>query len=161
MTSYFGKYRGKVENNVDPHQRGRLQVSVPAVTGEGKLNWALPCTPYGGDGVGLWAIPPVGASVWVEYEGGDSGRPIWTGCFWEDGQAPASPAVPEVVMLKTATCMLTLNDAPGAGGITIETSAGMKISLNAQGVEITDGAGGTISLQGPRVTINDGALEVL
>ena len=34
MTQFFGKYRGKVENNVDPLQQGRVQVSVPAVLGE-------------------------------------------------------------------------------------------------------------------------------
>jgi hypothetical protein len=35
MTQFFGKYRGKVANNLDPMQQGRIQVSVPAVLGEG------------------------------------------------------------------------------------------------------------------------------
>ena len=33
MSEFFGKYRGKVENNVDPLQLGRVQVSCPAVLG--------------------------------------------------------------------------------------------------------------------------------
>ena len=28
------------------------------------------------------AIPPIGANVWVEYEGGDPNYPVWVGCFW-------------------------------------------------------------------------------
>jgi uncharacterized protein involved in type VI secretion and phage assembly len=81
MTQFFGKYRGKVKNNVDPMQQGRIHVSVPAVLGEGSLSWAMPCVPYAGSQVGFFAIPPVDANVWVEF-GGDPDAPIWSGCFW-------------------------------------------------------------------------------
>ena len=160
MTQYYGKYRGKVENNLDPEGRGRIMVSVPAVTGSGTLNWAMPAVPFAGSGVGLWAIPPTGANVWVEYEGGNPDYPIWSGCFWGIGEAPATPAVPQVVVLKTQTCTLTLSDLPGVGGVTIETATGMRIKMSATGLEITDGMGATISLEGPKVTVNNGALEV-
>lgn len=161
MTLYLAKYRGKVEQNIDPMQLGRLLVSVQAVTGSGKLNWAMPSVPYAGDGVGLWAIPPKGANVWVEYEGGDADRPIWTGCFWEAGQVPASPALAEQVVLKTKTCTLTLSDLPGAlAGVTIETKAGMKITMTPNGLQIDDGSGATIVMKGPKITFNNGALEV-
>ncbi|MCB1831203.1 MAG: baseplate assembly protein, partial [Gammaproteobacteria bacterium] len=69
MTQFFGKYRGSVENNVDPQMMGRIQVSVPAVLGDGTLSWAMPCVPYAGPGVGLFTLPPNGANVWVEFEG--------------------------------------------------------------------------------------------
>ena len=36
MSEFYGKYRGKVENNVDPMMLGRIQVSVPAVLGGGE-----------------------------------------------------------------------------------------------------------------------------
>lgn len=160
MTQYFGKYRGKVEKNIDPQQQGRIMVSVAAVTGSGTLNWAMPSLPFAGRGVGFWAIPPVGANVWVEYEGGDPDHPIWSGCFWDIGEAPATPAVAQLVVLKTQTCTLTLSDLPVVGGVTIETKAGLKITLSATGLEITDGQGATIQMQGPRVTVNNGALEV-
>ena len=35
MSRFYGKYRGKVKNNLDPMQQGRIQVGVPAVLGEG------------------------------------------------------------------------------------------------------------------------------
>ena len=81
---HYGKYRGQVASNADPANRGRLQVSVPALLGD-QLVWAMPCAPYAGNGVGLFALPPVGTGVWVEFEGGDLDYPIWSGCFWADG----------------------------------------------------------------------------
>jgi hypothetical protein len=160
MSQFFGKYRGKVENNLDPLQQGRLQVSVPAVLGDGRSSWAMPCVPYAGSGVGFFAIPPNGANVWVEFEAGNPDYPIWAGCFWGSGEVPASPVVPQMKVLKTDTCTLTLSDLPGVGGVTIETATGMKISLTPTGLEINNGQGGTIKLTGPQVSVNNGALEV-
>ena len=91
---YYGKYRGKVENNIDPLLLGRLQVSVPGVLGErpAELGDAVRRrTP--GTGVGFFAVPPIGANVWVEFEGGDPDYPIWSGCFWGDAaRCRRSPA---------------------------------------------------------------------
>jgi uncharacterized protein involved in type VI secretion and phage assembly len=161
MSQFFGKYRGKVENNIDPLQQGRLQVSVPAVLGEGRMSWAMPSVPFAGPGVGFFAIPPVGANLWVEFEGGDPDYPIWSGCFWGLGEAPALPALAEMKVLKTSSGTITINDLPGVGGISIETTMGMKITINMMGIEITNGQGASIKLMGPQVSINDSALEVI
>jgi hypothetical protein len=144
VTRFFGKYRGTVANNVDPLQQGRLQVRCPAVLGEEQQSWALPSTPYCGPGVGFFALPPTGANVWVEFEGGDPDYPIWTGCFWGPGEAPALPATPQVKIFKTEGMTLTINDAPEAGGVTIEVSPPivatlLKISLTGSGIELTSG----------------------
>jgi len=160
MSQFFGKYRGKVENNIDPLQLGRVQVSVPAVLGEGRMSWAMPCVPLAGNGVGLFLVPPTGANVWVEFEGGNPDYPIWSGCFWGPGEVPASPAVAEMKVWKTATATITVNDLPWIGGVTIETTTGAKIAITATGIEITNGQGATIKLTGPQITLNDGALEV-
>ena len=159
--AYYGKYRGKVENNLDPLQLGRVQISCPAILGDGQMSWAMPSVPYAGSGVGFFMIPPVGANVWVEFEGGDPDYPIWGGCFWGTGEVPAAPALAEMKVIKTSTATITLNDIPGAGGITIETTTGMKISITVTGIEITDGQGASLKLTGPQTSINDGALEVI
>ena len=86
-TPYYGKYRGKVANPIDPLGLGRIQVEVPAVYGDGTLNWAMPCAPYAGPGVGFFVIPPKDANIWVEFEAGDIDSPIWSGCFWATGEA--------------------------------------------------------------------------
>jgi hypothetical protein len=162
---FHGKYRGTVENNLDPLQRGRVQVQVPAVLGEGRLSWAEPCVPYAGDSVGLFAVPPVGASVWVEFEAGDPSYPILAGCFWKTGEAPASPALAEVKVWKTDAVRLELSDVPGAGGLTIEVGppavpVPMTIACTSSGIELSIGAS-KVALSPADVSVNDGALRVL
>lgn len=87
---FYGKYRGKVVKNDDPLKRGRIMPSVPAIL-EGELTWAEPCVPYAGPRLGWFAIPPVGANVWIEFEAGDPNRPIWSGCFWGAEEANGPP----------------------------------------------------------------------
>lgn len=139
---FFGKYRGKVENNVDPNQLGRLQVSCPSVLGDGKLSWAMPSTPFAGSGVGLFLLPPKSANVWVEFEGGDPDYPIWSGCFWGIGEMPASPAMEHIKLLKTDGVSIEINDMRSAGGLTIDVESpsvtnAIQIKCDTDGVEIT------------------------
>lgn len=158
LSGYFGKYRGTVSNNVDPSQRGRMQVSVPAVYGTNTLNWALPCVPYAGNGAGFYFIPPVGANIWVEFEGGDINVPIWAGCFWGDGECPGSLA--ETKMLKTPAATVTLDEVNPAAPVVIETKSGNRITITAQGITLESSAGAKIELTGLQVNVNNGALEV-
>ncbi|MCP3137406.1 phage baseplate assembly protein V [Pyxidicoccus xibeiensis] len=165
MNRYFGKFRGRIVNNVDPLMLGRVQVGVPAVLGDGTLSWAMPCTPFAGPQVGMFALPPVGANVWVEFEGGDPDYPIWTGCFWGTGEVPAQPAIEAMKVFKTNGVTLTVNELPGAGGVTLEVmppvvATPLKIVLGPSGIEISNGAA-KIALTPASVSINDGALEVV
>ncbi len=157
---FYGKFRGVVSDNRDPLMLGRIRAKVQDVFGEQESGWALPALPYAGKNVGLFLIPPTDASVWIEFEHGDPDYPIWTGCFWAQGELPASPAVAEMKVLKTDVATITLNDVTGAGGVTIETTAGMKIVMNVTGLEITNGQNASIKLSGPQVSVNSGALEV-
>lgn len=156
---FFGKYRGTVSDNLDPNNLGRIKAMVRDVYGEHESGWALPAVPYAGDGVGLFLIPPKDANVWIEFEHGDPNYPIWTGCFWAQGEVPATPAMADKKVLKTATATVTLDDTSGASGVTIETQSGLKIVLDSAGIQITTGSG-KIQITGQQVSINDGALEV-
>ena len=158
---FYGKYRGIVTDNQDPWMQGRIKARVQDIFGENSSGWALPSSPYAGDGVGLFLIPPVDAWVWIEFEHGDPEYPIWSGCFWAQGQVPVNPAIPEKKVLKTEIGTITLDDTQGSGGITIETKAGMKIVINSQNILIDNGQNATIKLSGPKVSINGTALEVV
>jgi hypothetical protein len=165
VTEFYGKYRGKVENNIDPMQQGRLQVSVPAVLGDGRLSWAMPSVPFAGSQVGFFAIPPVGTNIWVEFEAGNTDFPIWTGCFWGTGEVPAVPALAEMKVIKTGSITMTLSDLPGAGGLTIEVNppavtTPLKLVFNASGIELSNSAA-SVKLTPASVSVNNGALEVI
>jgi uncharacterized protein involved in type VI secretion and phage assembly len=146
-TRWYGKYRGTVAANADPLQQGRLQVEVPAVSGAGHRVWAMPCVPFVGSGAGWWAAPDVGAGVWVEYEGGDPDLPIWSGCFWNPGQAlPDTPSAPTRTVLRSHRGRVVLDDGPGA--LTIEltdaVTAPTRIVLDSHGVELRCGAAAVV-----------------
>jgi uncharacterized protein involved in type VI secretion and phage assembly len=165
--AFYGKYRGVVSDTNDPLMLGRVKARVPDVFDEEECGWAMPCAPFGGKGMGFFAVPSVGAGVWIEFEGGDPEYPIWAGCWWgSPAEMPpkllAPPPPSKKVMLKTeGGHTILVDDTPGIGGITLETAQGQKIVMNALGIEINDGQGGVIKLVGPQVSINNGALEVI
>lgn len=162
----FGKYRGTVTNNIDPLQTGRLQVQVPDALGMVPSSWAMPCMPVAGAQMGIYAIPPIGAGVWVEFEQGDPDHPIWVGCYWGSAaEVPplalaAPPALPNLVIQTQGQHTLLLSDVPGGQGITLKTAAGAMLMISDTGIILTNGQGATITLTGPTVTINQGALVV-
>src|SRR4051794_39600820 len=88
MRRYYGKYRGTVLSNVDVQNQGRILAQVPAVSNVIPTTWALPCLPFAGVSSGFFALPAIGSAVWIEFEGGDVRKPIWTGGFWAEAQIP-------------------------------------------------------------------------
>jgi uncharacterized protein involved in type VI secretion and phage assembly len=154
---FYGKYRGAVVGNSDPENRARLQVKVPEVRGPDVIEWALPASPYAGDAVGFFALPPVGANVWVEYEGGNLGVPIWSGCFWERGQLSASDATPQVMFLKTSAAMLRIDSSSGEVKIEIGSAT---ITLTASEVKI-DAPQITCTANGATTKLTAGGLDAL
>lgn len=143
---FFGKYRGVVENNIDPLGRGRLLVKVADPLGLISTNWAMPCVPFAGPMMNAYSRPLPGTGVWVEFEQGDPQRPIWTGFFWgaphtlgvaaEAAQA-AAPVVP-VITLETGKNGITISEVPLGpyGGLSLRVGT-TTIVLTEAGVMIT------------------------
>lgn len=161
FTRHYGKYRGLVTDNQDPKNLARIRAKVPEVLQDVETGWALPSLPYSGDGSGFFRVPAPGAGVWIEFEAGDPSRPIWTGCWWADGQLPSdqdgNSATPDFSILRSeGGLMVVLNDAGptisvsdqngtnlvkidvSQGQITIDAST--KVVVNAAQIELVDGA---------------------
>jgi len=165
---FYGKYRGVVINNIDPMQIGRIQVSVPDVANAIPTSWAMPCAPVGGLQMGIVAVPPIGAGVWIEFEQGDPDYPIWVGCFWGmAAEVPmlshlAPPAIPTIALQTTLQNGIAITDLPGpTGGIVLKSATGAMLIVNDTGIYIQNGKGASIVMVGPSVTINAGALTVI
>lgn len=167
-----GKYRGRVADNVDPLFLGRLLVEVPQIPAV-VFTWAMPCVPYAGPNVGFYMIPPIGANVWVEFEGGDVNYPIWVGCFWSEGETPI-PALPLFKIIQTATSTFLLNDTPGEGGITLLTrdpavevpallnmdSAGIQLLVEPAAISLSPEAGITVAYPPSSVLLDEAGITV-
>jgi hypothetical protein len=169
---FVGKYRATVLQNIDPEQRGRLQLLVPDVFGPVPSTWAEPCVPLAGPTgppMGVFLVPPIGAGVWVEFEQGDINFPIWVGCRW-GGQSDIPtlaraglPVSPNIVMQTLGQHALVISDmppTPATGGIMLKSATGAMVVVNDSGIYISNGKGATITLVGPAVTVNNGALVV-
>jgi hypothetical protein len=86
--SLFGVYRGYVEYINDPEQRGRVRVRIPNLTGYPSdvdtvgLPWAETANSFGGGhDYGSKAIPPVGSTCFVMFEGGNPELPVVIGTW--------------------------------------------------------------------------------
>ena len=156
-TLYFGKYRGLVLDNIDPLLLGRVTLQVPSILGETPSAWALPCVPSAGLASGFFVVPPVGSSVWVEFEGGRVESPIWTGGFWPASAdvpplantPPAIPSGQNIIIQTTGQNMLLLSDAqatPDSGGIVLKSPSGASIVVNSTGIHMDTGGGASLSL---------------
>lgn len=168
---YFGKYRGLVTDNTDPTNRGRLKVRIPAVLDTLEV-WAMPCVPYAGKSVGFYSLPEANTGVWIEFEGGDPSYPVWTGCFWADGELP-DPGGPSIKIWKTEKLTVRIDDS--SDEMMLKTDSDSKITLSSDvktesgGATHTVGSSGVVSELGSGkvevttavVKVNNGALEVM
>ncbi len=156
-THFYGKHRGVVTDADDPEKMGRIKARVPAVYGDEESQWCLPAVPFAGAKHGLLLLPKVGDGVWIEFEGGLPSRPIWTGCWWGDGDLPSPNGVNKHVLTTPEGLQIVLDDDgkklqlihPGGGEITM-TDTSIAIKLGSASIELS--ASG--------VSVNQGALEV-
>ncbi len=158
---FYGKYRGVVQDIDDPEGLARLRAFVPEVLDTEASPWAWPCAAYAGPDVGLHAVPPVGAGVWIEFEAGDPARPIWVGGWWGRDDPPkneqGSAAKPPQKVLKSDSGLLlaldddahtaTLSDRNGQNLVTIKVDDGLvkvlaatKVVVEAPQIELTENA---------------------
>jgi uncharacterized protein involved in type VI secretion and phage assembly len=153
---FFGKYRGTV-TEVDTSTL-RVKAKVPAVLAGQTTGWCQLCVPFAGSDLGIAFLPEVGSGVWIEFEAGDVSYPIWTGCYWRDGELP-SDAAPAVKVIVTKSGHKILLDDDG-GTITISDQNQNSVTLGSDGITLQRGAN-KIVIDDTEVNVNEGALEVL
>jgi type VI secretion system (T6SS) baseplate-like injector VgrG len=140
-STYFGKYRGIVTDVDDPNNQCRIRATVAAVLGEQACGWAMPASPFAGDGHGMVMLPKVGSGVWIEFEAGHLDNPIWSGAWWASGERP---------------------DPQGAGIRVIVSEKGHKFILDDEGDKVTllHGGGPEITMTGSEIVLTCGACEI-
>ena len=161
---FYGKYRGLVTDVQDPMFLGRVRARVPDVYGDQESGWALPCAPFGGSNTGLFALPKVGAGVWIEFEHGDPEYPIWAGVCWTSpADRPPALLIPlpykKTLIQTEGGHQIILDDSP-TGGITLQTSGGQKIEMTPTGIVIDNGLGAKIELQAVQAKVSGTMVQV-
>lgn len=155
LSRYFGKYRGLV-SEVDEATM-RIKASVPSVLGSQSTGWCTPCVPYAGPQVGFAFLPEVGAGVWVEFEAGDVSFPIWSGCYWHEGEVPPEAKANVKAIITAGGHKVSFDgDTPN---LVMTDSSGNKITLDSDGILLERGSM-KVMVSESKVDINSGALEV-
>lgn len=156
---YFGKYSAVVKDNSDAQKLGTVKVSVPTLFPENELMDARAALPFG-----WFFIPENEAPVWVEFEGGDSTLPLWTGMQSLSGKYPSELDLdpPQKRALKTAAGHLILfDDKSGEELIRIvEAVHSHEIVLDQNGIKVTDGVNNqtlTFDSSGVKASLQSGA----
>jgi uncharacterized protein involved in type VI secretion and phage assembly len=154
---YFGKYRGIVEEVGEDENLGKITAKVPAVYGEENSPWAYPCVPFAGKNHGFVVLPEKGDGVWIEFEAGNPSRPIWTGCWWADGEIPKPSGKDTRVFATSGGHKVILDDADKK--LQILHSGGAEITMTNDDITLKIGST-QIVLSSSGVNINNGAFEV-
>ena len=157
MTQQFGKYRATVSDNEDPTASGRLKVDVPSANITDV--WAAACLPPVPQS--LVQLPASGSGVWVEFEEGDTSRPIWTGILWgADIGTDATLATEGTLTLRANTIEVQpSNDMTVSVGSNLAVTAGTALTATA-GTSIGLNAGGGLNMAAATAAVSAGEVDV-
>jgi uncharacterized protein involved in type VI secretion and phage assembly len=155
-TRFHGKYRGTV-TEVDAATM-RVKARVPSVFGnDATSGWCSPCVPYAGPQVGFVMLPERGSGVWIEFEGGDISFPIWTGCYWLNGDIPDGTSA-DLKSIVTKAGSLHFDNEKAS--VTAQVSSDHTVVLDDSGVTISASSGHQVAVGTSGVSINNDAMEV-
>lgn len=160
-TRFYGKYRGIVTNVNDPENLGRIRARVPEVLDDVESPWALPCTPYAGNGSGAYTIPPKDAGVWIEFEAGDPARPVWTGCWWGENSLPQNErranTTPSLKIIRSEQgLMVTMDDSGQVITVSDENGSNL-LKIEVQRGQITIKGATKAVVEAPQIELVENA----
>jgi len=157
---HYGKHRGFVTDNDDPLNLGRLRAQVPGLLEDQETGWALPAFPYGGASEqGFYAVPDIGAGVWLEFERDDLSYPIWSGTWFTGGAIPEGATPPKKVLKTKSGHKLVLDD--DAGTLEITDSNGNSITMDSSTIKIVAGSAAKIVVEAPQIELVENAAHPL
>jgi len=165
----YGVVVGIVTNAQDPEGLARVKVKYPTISDQLESHWARLVTPMAGAGRGFMFIPEVNDEVAVAFEYDDINKPYILGALWNGKDKPPEGSdkvvgsdgkVQKRIIHSRSGHTITLDDTGGGekisiidktkknifeidstkNSMSIETSDGHKIVMDAQGI-IMESAG--------------------
>jgi hypothetical protein len=178
---YYGIYRGIVIDNVDGENRGRCRILIPAIGHQTvkdvpKDIYALPCmnglsVGESGQVHGVLFPPDIGDQVFVAFEKGLTGNPIYLGGWVHQSASTGSAVRSEDASVKGIRTKyghyISFNDTSGV--ITVErgngegAASGTMITLDGPTISVISQDGSNIVLTTDTVTVEgtDGSKAVI
>jgi uncharacterized protein involved in type VI secretion and phage assembly len=150
-----GLVLGIVTDNQDPLKQGRVKVKYPWLSSDHSSDWARVASVGAGGGRGVQFVPEINDEVLVGFEQGDIHHPYVLGGLWngvdappgDQGKAVSGGKVQQRVIQSRAGHVITLDDADGGGGITIQDKNGNVIRLDTASDALSIKVKGDASLE--------------
>ena len=164
---YYGKYPGFVLDRAPEsdagHHRGMLRVRVPGILEEDGSDGQRPLEALASPAFmpGLFWVPEVGDSVWVEFAAGDVNYPIWTGVWYSVDDTPdnvdgSTPTEDQKVFRTPSGQLVYLEDTGGSEQLVLEDGAhSNRITMDSNGIKL-EGAGCSIELTTSTLKLTNG-----
>lgn len=135
----YGLYRAKVVERDDEHQRGRVKVQIPSVSGEGKSQWVEACMNTAYDGGGDISVPKVGDTVWIAFEEGNITKPVYVGNFFSAFKTPLKNYDQDTRVISWDNCRIEMKEEH------------LLITVGASSIDIT---GSSVKINSGRIDLN-------
>jgi len=133
---------------------------------EAAFPWGAKTPAPGENASGFICLPEVGSTVWVAFEMGHSGVPIWLGSWMGPNDMPSEYLDPDTRFMRTPSGhLLMFNDQDGSEHILLATLTGSNrvryLRLDEDAAEVTlqcgaDDTGGRIFMDESQVLITQG-----
>ena len=156
-STFYGKYRGIVTDVDDPENLCRIRARVDSVLDGEETGWAMPVSPFAGDGHGFVMLPAVGSGVWIEFEAGSLDLPIWSGGWWASGQRPDPQGAKQRVIVSEAGNQFIFDD--DANEVKIVHSGGPEITISDSEIVMKVG-GCELKIGISDISLNNGLIKV-
>jgi hypothetical protein len=156
-STYYGKYRGIVTDVDDPQNLCRIRARVDNVLDGQQTGWAVPASPFAGDGHGMVMLPAVGSGVWIEFEAGNLDFPIWSGGWWASGQRPDPQGAKLRVIVSETGNQVILDD--DSDEVRIVHNGGPEIKISGSEIVMTVGAC-ELKIGTTDISLNNGLIKV-
>jgi len=124
---------GKVTDNEDPQDIGRVKVTFPWRETNDESHWARIAMPMAGPGMGTYLLPEIGDEVLVAFAHGNQRFPYVLGSLWNTDQKPPerNEGTNDVRKIHSRSGHeLIFDDAEGDGAVEINSSSGHTITLD-------------------------------
>jgi uncharacterized protein involved in type VI secretion and phage assembly len=155
MKPFQGVVPGVVKNLKDPDGMGRIQVVFPRLPGDNRSAWASIAAPAAGKKRGFFFQPELDDEVLVAFEDGHPEHPYIIGFLWNGIDPPPETDYQKRVIVTPGGHQVRFEDAPDQLKVVIQSSGGLKITLDDMGKSIKlEGGGRSIEMQAGKVQIN-------
>ena len=155
--TYYGKYRGIVTDVDDPDNLCRIRARVDNVLNGQETGWAVPASPFAGDGHGMVMLPAIGSGVWIEFEAGSLDHPIWSGGWWANGQRPDPQGAKLRVIVSETGNQVILDD--DSDEVRIVHNGGPEIKITSSEIVMTVGSC-ELKIGTTDISLNNGLIKV-